>query len=104
MGVCRSGVLLRLVRAHHVQEAIADAQREDVVDDVEDDEFADLAPNFGFVRGADVEQEGFEHFAGVFPGEDAFKAAANGRQRDLRNVGVFDGFQSEPEENPHLRG
>src|ERR1051326_4864373 len=53
-----------LLRAHEVEEGGADGEGEEVVDDVEDDEFPYLAPDFRLVSRADVQEEGIEHFAG----------------------------------------
>src|SRR5882762_7090263 len=50
---CRS---LELVGAHEVQERASDGQGHEVIDHVQDDEAADLPPDFGLISGADVQQ------------------------------------------------
>ncbi len=46
-----------LIRAHQVQQRAPDGHPEQVVDDVQHNELPDLTPDFGFIRGADVEQQ-----------------------------------------------
>ena len=58
------------LRTHQVQQRVADGEREEIVDDVEHDEFAHLAPDFGFVGGTDMQQQRIQHLAGILAGED----------------------------------
>jgi hypothetical protein len=45
-----------LFAAHQMQQRGANSEGQEIVDGVEDDEFADLAPRFRFIGGADVQQ------------------------------------------------
>src|SRR5262245_13975644 len=80
-----------LLGAQQMEKTGADRQGEQVVDYIEDDEFADLAPDLGFIRGADMEQQRIDHFARVFASENSFETAAHSRQRDAHDICVLEG-------------
>src|SRR6266550_2299035 len=73
-----------------MQEAGADGEGEEVVDNVENDKFADLAPDFGFVGSADVEQERINHLAGVLASKDSFESSPHRRKGNAHDVCVFE--------------
>jgi hypothetical protein len=52
----RASVLI-LLRTHQVQERSPDRKCEEIIDDIEHDEFSHLTPDFCFVGRADVQQE-----------------------------------------------
>jgi len=59
---CFSG---RLIRTHQVQQGTADGECEEIIDDIEDYEFAHLSPDFRFISRADVQEQRIEHFSGI---------------------------------------
>src|SRR5205814_2424056 len=93
------------IGTHEVEQGGSDGERDQVVDDVEHDKFADLAPDFGFVSGADVQEQGIEHFAGVIASEDALEAAPNRGKRNAHDIGMVEGgIKGQTKEEAHLFG
>ncbi len=45
------------LRTHQVQQRTADGEREQIIENIENDEPAHLSPDFSFIRRADVQQQ-----------------------------------------------
>src|SRR5262245_17199439 len=89
-----------------MQQRGSNGEREDVIDDVQYDELANLPPDFGFISGADMHQQRIEQFPRIITGEEMFEAAFDRGERYLHNIDMFQGcLVSEPKENTYvLRG
>ena len=95
----------KLLFAHEVEQAGAHGQRQKIVDHIKNDKFANASPDFGFIGGANMEEQAIEHFARVIAGEDAIKSAGDRRDGDVNNVRMRqDCFQRELQEHSNFFG
>jgi hypothetical protein len=88
-----------------MEEGAPDGERQQIIDDVEHDEFSDLSPNLGFISRSDVQQERLEHFAGIIASQNTFESTPNRRIRDVNYISVFEGcIMSKLQQNTHFFG
>src|SRR6266478_753502 len=88
---------------HQVQQGIADGEGEEIVDDVEHYELANLPPDLRFIGGADMQKQGIKHFTRIISSQDTLEAASDRGKRYVSYISMLQRcFESEPQKDSHL--